>query len=58
MTDPYAYVPIDLDAYAARSRTGPCFICEIVDGTTQGEHLVYRDDTTIAFLNRYPTLVG
>jgi ATP adenylyltransferase len=49
----------DIDAYTRRVRAGPCFVCEIVDG--RGERprqIVDRDDVAIAFLNRYPTLVG
>jgi diadenosine tetraphosphate (Ap4A) HIT family hydrolase len=49
----------DLDAYTRRVRTGSCFICEIVSGGDAGVHaVVYRDDVAIAFLNRYPTLLG
>jgi len=40
-------------------RAGPCFVCEIVDGRgKRPRQIVYRDDVAIAFLNRYPTLVG
>lgn len=52
-------VPFDTDAYARRSQEGPCFVCAIVAGEPGYEHhLVFEDDETIAFLNRYPTLVG
>jgi ATP adenylyltransferase len=49
----------DLDSYVKRIQTDPCFICEIVAGNSDyRHHLVYEDDTAIAFLNRYPTLYG
>lgn len=51
--------PIDLAAYARRSRVGPCFICGIVNGNGDPPHyIVYEDAISIAFLNRYPTLYG
>ncbi|MFD2077746.1 ATP adenylyltransferase [Actinopolymorpha cephalotaxi] len=50
---------LDLEAYSARSQSAPCFICKVIDGTNPHEHPpIYRDDTSIAFLNRYPTLLG
>lgn len=49
----------DLEAYARRSQTGPCFICDIVNGVDKGSHaIVYRDELAIAFFNRFPTLLG
>lgn len=49
----------DLEAYARRSQTGPCFICDIVKGVDEGWHaIVYRDEFSIAFFNRFPTLLG
>ena len=48
---------LDLDAYTARARAGPCFICELVAGRNP-HPVVYRDDFAIAFLNRYPALPG
>lgn len=51
---------IDLERYVLRTQTGPCFICEIVERKPRyyDHHIIYEDDTTIAFLNRYPTLYG
>ena len=50
---------LDIDAYQARVRGSPCFICAVVDGTHQyRHHIVYRDDFCVAFLNRFPTLYG
>jgi diadenosine tetraphosphate (Ap4A) HIT family hydrolase len=52
-------VPFDVQAYARRSQEGPCFVCAIVAGQPGYEHhLVFEDDETIAFLNRYPTMLG
>ncbi|MFG1605590.1 HIT family protein [Actinoplanes sp. NPDC049265] len=49
----------DLDAYEERVLTGPCFVCAFLDGHPgYRHHVVYEDDTTIAFLNRWPTLRG
>lgn len=50
---------LDIDAYVRRSQRGPCFICEIVAGNPRyRHHVVYEDDVTIVFLNKYPTLYG
>jgi len=49
----------DLKTYEERSKHAPCFICEIVAGNPAYEHhVIYDDDATIAFLNKYPTLYG
>jgi ATP adenylyltransferase len=49
----------DLDSYVRRTRSGPCFVCKVVEGDPDFfHHVVYEDDATIAFLNRYPTLYG
>jgi len=50
--------PFDLDSYIERIQTNPCFICEMVAGQTDGNHIIYQDDLSIAFLNKYPTLYG
>lgn len=44
----------DVDDYVRRVRSGPCFICH----PENQHHVVYEDEHTIAFLNRYPTLLG
>lgn len=50
---------VDLEGYARRSQSDPCFICKVVDGTHHLSHgEIYRDDFAIAFLNRFPTLLG
>jgi diadenosine tetraphosphate (Ap4A) HIT family hydrolase len=47
------------EAYIQRSRYGPCFVCQIVAKNPEYDHyLLYEDDATIAFLNKYPTLYG
>ena len=48
----------DLDAYIDRIQNHPCFICEMVDGRTNENHVIYRNDLFIAFLNKYPPLYG
>jgi len=52
-------VPFDVDAYERRSREGPCFVCAILAGHPDyTHHDIYEDADTIAFLVRYPTLLG
>lgn len=52
-------VPMDLDAYVRRTRSGGCFICALLAGRPEDSHEVVLDDGEhIAFLNRYPTLYG
>jgi ATP adenylyltransferase len=50
--------PFDLDAYFQRIQTAPCFICEMVAGRLNDNHVIYRDELAIAFLNKYPMLYG
>ena len=50
---------MDLDAYARRIRSGPCFICGLVAGRPGDAHeVVFDDGEHIAFLSRYPTVYG
>jgi diadenosine tetraphosphate (Ap4A) HIT family hydrolase len=54
---------MDTDEYARQVResrsNGECFICQIAAGTHSHNHqVVYEDADTIAFLDRYPTLLG
>ncbi|MFC4007815.1 HIT family protein [Nonomuraea purpurea] len=53
-------VPFDVEAYVARVRSSPCFICAIVAGDPAYtlEQIVYEDDRHLAFLARYPTMPG
>jgi diadenosine tetraphosphate (Ap4A) HIT family hydrolase len=49
----------DLETYRRRVQDGPCFVCALLDGHPDyRHHVVFEDDQTIAFLNRYPTLLG
>jgi diadenosine tetraphosphate (Ap4A) HIT family hydrolase len=49
----------DADAYARRTREGPRFICAMLgDHPDYLHHSVYEDAGTVAFLSRYPTLLG
>ena len=49
-----------IDHEAIRKQiAGRCFICEMLSGNPEYAHnLVYEDDKTVAFLNRYPPLYG
>lgn len=60
MTDgPVARRPFDLDELVARSRSGRCFICELVAGNPDfAHHVIAEDDETIVFLGKYPTQIG
>jgi diadenosine tetraphosphate (Ap4A) HIT family hydrolase len=50
----------DLAAYVERSQRGPCFICAHLAGADPADvhHEIYADEECVAFLNRYPTLLG
>jgi histidine triad (HIT) family protein/ATP adenylyltransferase len=49
----------DLETYVERVRSGPCFVCALVEGKPgYSHHVVHEDDEVIAFLARYPTLMG
>jgi ATP adenylyltransferase len=48
----------DLDGYINRIQNSPCFICEMVSGRKDGNHIIYQDKLFIAFLNKYPVLYG
>ena len=48
----------DLDAYIERIQSNPCFICEMVAGRRNGNHVIYQNEEYIAFLNQYPSLYG
>ena len=55
----YRRLPLDIERYMTRSRTSPCFICKVVAGSHEvPHHEVHRDDVGVAFLARFPTLVG
>jgi diadenosine tetraphosphate (Ap4A) HIT family hydrolase len=49
----------DAAAYEQRVHDGACFVCALLDGHPDyAHHVVYADDTTVAFLSRFPTLPG
>ncbi len=54
----YPRLPLDVASYVQRVRGGPCFICAIVAGEGDDHLVVFRDDECIAFLAKWPTLVG
>ncbi|MEY2468207.1 MAG: hypothetical protein QOF21_905 [Actinomycetota bacterium] len=59
MVDETKRATLDLAEYMRNSQSSACFICELVAGTIDSPHeVVYRDDFAIAFLNRFPTLLG
>jgi histidine triad (HIT) family protein len=48
-----------MEAFHHGMRTKPCFVCEIVAGTSElPQHFVYEDDRTVAFLVGYPRAYG
>lgn len=52
---------VELSAYAdelrARNRRGECFICDVVEDP-RDRHVVFEDETAIAFLPRHLTMTG
>lgn len=51
--------PFDLEELAARSRHGPCFICELLKGNPNYvHHIIAEDEEHILFLSKYPTQRG
>jgi diadenosine tetraphosphate (Ap4A) HIT family hydrolase len=43
--------------YHRRVQEGPCFVCELLAGRNP-HHVVFEDEHAIAFLNRFPVLLG
>ena len=49
----------DVAGYVESIRTRPCFICGLVSGDPAfAHHIVFEDDFAIAFLNKFPPLLG
>ncbi len=49
----------DFQAYIRDIQTRPCFICEMVARNPAYAHeIIYEDEGTIVFLNKYPPLYG
>jgi diadenosine tetraphosphate (Ap4A) HIT family hydrolase len=52
-------IPFDLDAYIAEVTSGrECFVCRIVREPEPEHPVIFQDEQHIAFLNRYPPLLG
>ena len=50
--------PIDMTAYEQRTKAR-CFVCAFLAGEADSHHeTVYEDDAHVAFLSRYPTMIG
>jgi len=59
MSERYHFNQKDWQDFHNRAQTGPCFICEIIAGNPDyPAHILYEDETAIAFLDKYPTLLG
>jgi diadenosine tetraphosphate (Ap4A) HIT family hydrolase len=59
MDSQLTWVPFDAARYERQSREGPCFVCSILAGHPDfSHHDLYEDADTIAFLARWPTLLG
>ena len=58
----YPKIALDIDTYVREVRTaadeGTCFICSIVSGERDDHLMVFRDDVCVAFLAKWPTLLG
>ncbi len=51
--------PFDVASYVASIQSRGCFICGLVSGDPAfAHHLVYEDEFSIAFLNKFPPLPG
>jgi diadenosine tetraphosphate (Ap4A) HIT family hydrolase len=51
--------PFAAAAYRQRAQGGPCFVCALLDGHPDyRHHMLYDDDVAVAFLSRFPTLLG
>ena len=50
--------PFDLDSYIEKIQNGSCFICDMVQGRLNGNHIIYQNDEFIVFFNKYPVLYG
>lgn len=50
---------VDIAAYLSGIQHNPCFVCELISGNPAYQHhIIYKDETAIVFLNKYPTLYG
>lgn len=54
-----AKAPFDAVQYDRRSQQGPCFVCSMLAGHPDyAHHQIYQDADTVAFLVRWPSLLG
>jgi diadenosine tetraphosphate (Ap4A) HIT family hydrolase len=51
-------IPAYVEAVRAAAAQGSCFICSIVAGERDDHLVLYRDEACIAFLAKWPTLLG
>ncbi|MFF4764033.1 HIT family protein [Streptomyces sp. NPDC001292] len=50
---------MDLEAYTAHTRNGPCFVCSfLAQDPDYGHETVFEDQDHVAFLDRWPTVRG
>jgi diadenosine tetraphosphate (Ap4A) HIT family hydrolase len=58
----YPKIALDIDTYVREVRSasdeGTCFICSIVSGAREDHLVVFRDEVCVAFLAKWPTLLG
>ena len=51
-------LPFDLNSYIEKIQSSPCFICEMIAGRLNGNHIIQQGDDFMIFLNKYPVLYG
>jgi diadenosine tetraphosphate (Ap4A) HIT family hydrolase len=51
-------IPIDIESYIKSTQARSCFICDVASHNPKRHHMVYEDEHTIAFLNKFPMLYG
>lgn len=50
---------MNLEAYAERTQSGPCFVCAFLAGHPDYPHeTVFEDEDHVAFLDKWPTVPG
>jgi diadenosine tetraphosphate (Ap4A) HIT family hydrolase len=59
MPERFHFTQQDWQEFHHRAQTGPCFICEIIArNPNYPSYILYEDEIAIAFLDKYPTLLG
>jgi diadenosine tetraphosphate (Ap4A) HIT family hydrolase len=52
-------ISFDIDEYVKRSTQGGCFVCQLLGGNPDYEHVViFETKTAVVFLNKFPTMFG